>query len=60
LPLKRTYVISRATSTGERHIPDILPLIDNEYPGRPPDPATVRSAMLVVPLMREGGVCGSS
>ncbi len=58
--LKRTFVIGRAAVDRQTvHVPDILPLLDAEYP----DVGPVQQrfgfrALLAVPLMREAGVYG--
>ena len=59
-PLKRTYVIGRAAlDRATIHLPDVLPLIDTEYPDvRPVQKRFGFRAMLVVPLMREAGAYG--
>ncbi|HYQ99095.1 MAG TPA: GAF domain-containing protein [Casimicrobiaceae bacterium] len=59
-PLKRTFVIGRAAVDRQTvHVPDILPLIDAEYPDVGPIQQRFGfRALLAVPLMREGGVYG--
>ena len=59
-PLKRTLAIGRATLDRTTiHLPDVLPLLDTEYPDiRPIQERYGFRALLVVPLMREGGVYG--
>ncbi len=58
--IKRGYVIGRAALDRETiHVPDILPLLDTEYPNARPIQARFGfRALLAVPLMREGGVYG--
>jgi signal transduction histidine kinase/putative methionine-R-sulfoxide reductase with GAF domain len=59
-PLKRTLAIGRATLDRTTiHLPDVMPLLDTEYPDiRPIQARYGFRALLVVPLMREGGVYG--
>jgi HAMP domain-containing protein len=59
-PLTRSLVIGRATIERTTiHVPDILPLIEAEYPSVQPVQARFGfRAVLVVPLMREGGAYG--
>jgi signal transduction histidine kinase len=59
-PLKRTYVIGRAAvDRTTYHYPDILPLLDTEYPDAKPVYRRFGfRAILAVPLMRERGAYG--
>ena len=59
-PLKRTLAVGRAVVDRTTiHLPDVMPLLDTEYPDiRPIQKRFGFRALLVVPLMREGGVYG--
>jgi GAF domain-containing protein len=59
-PITRTLAVGRATIDRTTiHLPDVLPVIDTEYPAIGPIQARYGfRALLVVPLMREGGVYG--
>jgi signal transduction histidine kinase len=59
-PLKRTYVIGRAAMDRTTyHYPDLVPLLDSEYPDAKPQQKRFGfRAILAVPLMREHGAYG--
>jgi signal transduction histidine kinase/HAMP domain-containing protein/predicted transcriptional regulator with HTH domain len=61
VPLRRTSVSGRAALDRETiHLPDIVPLLDTEYPdARPNVQRTGQRATLAVPLIREGGAYGA-
>ena len=61
IPLAREYVVGRAVIDRETlHYPDILPLLDSEYPGaRNYQPRFGFRALMAVPLMRESGAYGA-
>ena len=61
IPLKRSFVVGRAVLDRETlHFPDILPLLDSEYPGAKEYQARFGfRALMAVPLMREGGAYGA-
>jgi len=60
-PLQRDTVVGRAIVEGRTiHIPDIIPLLDTEYPGsKPTAGATGARTILVTPLLREGIAIGA-
>jgi len=60
-PLTRELVVGRAVLDRTTiHIPDILPLLDGEYPDAKVNQSRFGfRAMLAVPLMREGGSYGA-
>src|SRR4029450_13149466 len=62
-PLRRTAINGRAVLDRKTvHLPDIVPLLDSEFPDAKPNTTrTTRGARAVmsVPLMREGGAYGS-
>ena len=61
VPLKRTYIIGRAAiDCTTIHHADIVPLLDTEYPDARANVERLGiRAVLVVPLMREGGAYGA-
>jgi len=61
IPFTRGYVVGRAViDRTTLHYPDILPLIEAEYPGaRPFQERFGFRALMAVPLMREGGAYGA-
>jgi GAF domain-containing protein/HAMP domain-containing protein len=59
-PIRRTAVNGRAVLDRKTiHLPDIVPLLDSEFPDAKPNTTRGERAVMSVPLMREGGAYGS-